>query len=273
MRKISVRPNKFLSKYIDRIYTLEYSNISKEELPLILPGTGLELMFHFNNTFKFNNTKVASAHIICPREIIKLENTNRIHYLSVRFRCGAFSHFSPVPYLELNNTFLSVADLWGRDGLWLQEQLNEPVPFEQKVRHIENFLLTCFQKYSNDKYRFWDQLLNDIYNKNDISLTSFSQQLNIGLRQFERNFKHYYGITPKKFVRIARFQKTIKEIISNQSEENYLPIVLDHGYYDQSHFIKEFNSLVGKAPKEYFKKDIYSVKYFNESSYNWEQQN
>lgn len=88
-------------------------------------------------------------------------------------------------------------------------------------------------------------------NFNSISLHELAYHSNLSYRQFERLFKQKFGVSPKKFQRITRLQKTVKQVLLS-SNKHYLSTALDNGYYDQSHFIKEFQSFTNLKPSQYF---------------------
>ncbi|WP_159025788.1 AraC family transcriptional regulator [Aquimarina sp. Aq78] len=99
---------------------------------------------------------------------------------------------------------------------------------------------------------------------NLISLKELAAYTNLGYRQFERNFKSQFGITPKKIQRIIRFEATVKKILLNRNP-GYLSTALDHGYYDQSHFINEFQFFAGEKPTDYFITKNYDHHFYDKS--------
>ena len=72
----------------------------------------------------------------------------------------------------------------------------------------------------------------------------------ISERSLERLFKHTIGISPKKYLRILRFEKTI-EMLNNFDGNNLSDIAYDIGYADQSHFNKEFKDFSGFTPQTF----------------------
>lgn len=253
-----------MTKYVDRIYVLKHSGEFK--LPAILPGTGLELLFHTHEPFLMNNHKCDNAHIICPRNsILHIDESSDVSFISVRFKSGAFRHFSSIPYLELNNQFASVEDIWGTKGKEFLEKLNECHTIENKIKSIESFLLECLYGYHDKQNDKWDTIMYSLYKQyNSISLKELAAFTNLGYRQFERNFKSQFGITSKKIQRIIRFEATVKKILLNKDPE-YLPTALDHGYYDQSHFINEFQFFAGEKPTDYFITKNYDHHFYDTS--------
>ncbi|MFH1000399.1 MAG: helix-turn-helix domain-containing protein, partial [Bacteroidota bacterium] len=84
-----------------------------------------------------------------------------------------------------------------------------------------------------------------------IKTQKLSQEVCLGIKQFERIFSNYVGINPKKFTSIVRFQN-ILQMKKNTNELNLSQLAFDNGYYDQAHFIHDFRSLTGLAPRDFF---------------------
>jgi AraC-like DNA-binding protein len=58
------------------------------------------------------------------------------------------------------------------------------------------------------------------------------------------------GKSPKQFIRIVRFQEVLRRL--SLGDNSYLTeYAYNNGYFDQSHFIKDFKSLSGYTPKEF----------------------
>ena len=255
MEKVSFKPNKFLSKYIDRFYLYKKSSSLKFGLPIVLPGTGLELLFHLENSLYVNNNKLEESHIICPRTVFKFDKTNNVNFISVRFKSGTFRHFTSIPYSELNDSYLSITEIWKNKGYELLNRLNETENLKQKIELIENFLILRLTENKVKKNEKWDDIISILYGEfKTVNLIELSKKSHLSYRQFERNFKDQFGITAKKFQMITRLQDTIKKSLLND-RKIYLHNALDNGYFDQSHFINEFQNLVGLKPMDYLLKE------------------
>ena len=80
-----------------------------------------------------------------------------------------------------------------------------------------------------------------------LPVQNFIDKICICQRHFQRKFKDATGYTPKEFSRIIKFQYAI-EVLRNAPHTDLSSIALDCGYYDHSHFIKEFKRLAGDVP-------------------------
>lgn len=75
----------------------------------------------------------------------------------------------------------------------------------------------------------------------------------ISERQLRRLFDFYIGDSPKSFAKVMRFQHFLHS--RTNSNAHITPQTFyDFGYYDQSHFIKDFKTLYGLTPSEVYEK-------------------
>jgi AraC-like DNA-binding protein len=77
------------------------------------------------------------------------------------------------------------------------------------------------------------------------SVARLASELGLSERQLERRFLQVVGITPKRFATLRRFERTLALAGSTPS---LTQLALEAGYYDQSHFIREFRGYAGIAP-------------------------
>ena len=147
----------------------------------------------------------------------------------------------------------------------LLEKFENLSDIDLKINTIETFLITAFNTYHSTKNDKCDLIIDDLYyNFRSNSIRDLSIKANLSLRQFERNFKSQFGLSAKEFQKITRFQDVIKKILLTRNPD-YLNTILDNGYFDQSHFIKEFKSLTQKTPLDYFKTENFESHFYHAS--------
>ncbi len=69
-------------------------------------------------------------------------------------------------------------------------------------------------------------------------------------RRFIQLFDEQVGLTPKLFCRVSRFQRVV-QIAHGAAQIDWADLALDCGYYDQAHFIHDFQSFAGITPGTY----------------------
>jgi len=82
----------------------------------------------------------------------------------------------------------------------------------------------------------------------ELSLEEISKKIFISKFYLIRKFKEKIGLTPHKF-QIQNRIRTAKNLL--QTEKSITEVAFLTGFYDQSHFIKQFKRLVGITPSEY----------------------
>lgn len=73
-------------------------------------------------------------------------------------------------------------------------------------------------------------------------------------RQFLRIFRRYVGISPKQFIRLRRFHRTLQDMQQQSAQgitTDLLETVLRHGYYDLSHAALEFQQMGCISPGQF----------------------
>ncbi len=68
-------------------------------------------------------------------------------------------------------------------------------------------------------------------------------------RQIQRNFTKATGLTPKEFCRLVRFHSVTRKLIKNNFR--HFDTLIESGYYDQSHYYREFREFLGMLPSRF----------------------
>ena len=89
--------------------------------------------------------------------------------------------------------------------------------------------------------------IDDIHSTNgQISISELSKRNFTTVRQLERNFKRFIGMSPKEYSNIIRFQNALSLI--KKSNRSLLDIAFECGYYDHSHLTNEIKRNTGLPP-------------------------
>ncbi|WP_237421335.1 helix-turn-helix transcriptional regulator [Flavobacterium sp. HBTb2-11-1] len=78
-----------------------------------------------------------------------------------------------------------------------------------------------------------------------ISIYELAQKNCTTVRQLERNFKKYIGLSPKKYTNIIRFQNALNAIEKTNQDRSLSDIAFECGYYDLSHLSNEIKRNTG----------------------------
>ena len=162
----------------------------------------------------------------------------------------AFMQLFGIPANELTNHYADMKMLCGNDGEVLEEKMMLALDNNERIKLIADFLESRLRNIKTE-YSKMHSFINAISMTQPVtSVKALAENNFLSLRQFERRFKEFSGFNPKLFLRIMRFNSVLNKLSQNRS---LAQIAYDCGYYDQSHFIHDFQKFSGYNPKDYFK--------------------
>lgn len=83
-----------------------------------------------------------------------------------------------------------------------------------------------------------------------IEQSKLAEQAGISLRHFRRVFKKIIGLSPKYYCKVIQLN-TVFELLNTDNTEKLYHLALDCGYYDQSHFIRDFTNFINTSPESF----------------------
>lgn len=86
--------------------------------------------------------------------------------------------------------------------------------------------------------------------KGNVTIEHLADQVNVSRQFLSRQFSERIGISPKHFARIVRFN-ALHRFLASQPKTRLVDVTYNFGYFDQSHFIKDFIEFMGMSPSEY----------------------
>jgi AraC-like DNA-binding protein len=179
-----------------------------------------------------------------------LDTADMVTTLGIQFRPGGAFPFLPMPASELQNHCLSLEQVFGAAAIRLHEHLHECATPPQKFAAAEQWLLAQaskpLEKHSAVAYATQQFVQGALTQR----LSSVLEHIGYSQRHFNQLFANEVGLTPKRFLRVRRFQRVITSI-SEQRSVDWADLALRCGYYDQSHFHHDFRSFCGLTPAAY----------------------
>ena len=183
---------------------------------------------------------------------VAITTTSRHELLGVHFKLGGAFPFLQFPLGELQDSGVSLGDLWGeRDAQRLLSMLHEAPTGPGKFEVLGNWLMQLaggrLQKHPAVTFAMRAFCSGPLGSASEIAdKTGYSQ------RHFIKLFSDEVGLKPKQFHRLQRFRKVI-DAVHRQSAVDWTEIGLSAGYYDQPHFIHDFREFSGLTPEQYLR--------------------
>lgn len=250
-----IQPVATLSLYIKHYWFLEMEACEAVG-ERVVPTGCVELTFHFaDHLLKRKLTdEMQPGVIICGQKtsFFDVLPTGKISMLSVQFYPHSAGLFFDLPMHELSDETLDLQDILGTIARELEEQLHDLVTLEQRINHIERFLLSRLNRKTEHA---WNRIVGNIRLINQsngmITAKGLASEACLSSKQHERIFKQFVGLSPKQYLKVIRFQYTL---FAHQQfpYESLTELAYRCGYYDQSHMINDFRELSGITPRQYF---------------------
>jgi len=87
-----------------------------------------------------------------------------------------------------------------------------------------------------------------------VGIDELTSRCGVHYRTLEKAFRERVGVPPKTLAKVLRFKHAFNSL-SDKAEAGRLG-ALECGYYDQSHFCKEFKFFTGRTPTRFFRERL-----------------
>ena len=254
-----------LSEDIER-YTI-YQNHSENFHDLFLralPNGRVTLFMHLNDNKvifhqKEKNIKLSNfiTGIFEPDKTPYIKphpKYNLFKGIAVTFTYRGVHNLLRMPLIKTTNTCLEFESVFGNCGDYLIERINQANSNSEIIKILNSFFL----KLSEDKSCNLPKDLHNIsdfinYKQGRLSLDDISHSVNLSYKSMYRLFNNHIGIGPKTFLKILRFNQACR-LLRYKPRHNWNEMIYHCGYYDQSHFIKEFKFFMKESPHQFLHK-------------------
>ena len=176
-----------------------------------------------------------------------IDTAQQAYTLGIHFKPGGAFPFLKMSASELEGRHLALSDVWGARASELQERLLATTNIDQRFRIVDETLL-AMMKPPRDPHPAVQYALREIGRTPRID--ALASQIGLGPRRFADVFRDEVGLTPKLFCRIRRFQDALRRLSDGKRIE-WADFALSCGYYDQPHFIRDFQAFSGMNPSCY----------------------
>lgn len=149
------------------------------------------------------------------------------------------------------NKGLDATALWGNEVTGIVEQLRKIASYDAMIEMISAFIDRKFDKACRPEEPIDNIAIRMLDPLSDHTLEKWASLACLSLRQFERNFITRVGISPKLFIRIARFEYAMK-VKNDFPDKSWAGIALECGYTDSSHLLKDFKEFAEFAPGRFY---------------------
>lgn len=176
--------------------------------------------------------------------------------LFVKFHPWAAYSLLDIPLYLLNNSVLELGGLeLPSEWLDLSKRIMSCEESQRCMQLLDDFFLQEFYQVSPSPPLLQFSVQNIFRSRGTISLDELSGQLRVSNRYLQQLFKRQLGLSPKHYARIIRVKRASIQMLSPEFRYPLVQIAAELDYFDQSHFLKDFKSIVGKSPSRFLKEE------------------
>lgn len=217
----------------------------------IIPDGYPELIFHFGDPYEINISGdwVRQERSLLAGQIssfFHLKNTGRSRMFAVKLQPWTVNAIFGMEASDLSEKVVSLSP--------------HEIPFLKALAyiatgtgHFKDKCLEIGEVLRSQDFEFSPQLVDvieDIVDRNGlVSVQELCDKHQVNERTLERQFKLHVGLSPKRYCRIIRHAYVFKVV--QEKPDNWAQVAYKAGYYDQTHFIKNFQEFTGEDPSRY----------------------
>jgi AraC-like DNA-binding protein len=225
----------------------------------VIPTESVQLMFHYKNPFVVYHPKDSTRHQ--PRSIVSglsdsfsdVSTNGEAGVVFVSFYPAGACYFFDFPLSEIENQSIDLSEIFKTEINRVEELLYFAKTTREKINVIENFLSERFSPIPKYDSLLVQKGINIINNcKGRTNAASVAGLLSTTPKTLERKFSRYLGKTTKQIIKLIRFQGVLHDF-SVHKNISLTERAYNNGYFDQSHFIRDFKTFSGYTPGEFVK--------------------
>lgn len=168
----------------------------------------------------------------------------------VKFRPGGFLPFlgSPVSGLPLSG--MPAEQLWGPPATELAGRLGAAPRVEQLIAMTQAFLRERWPPFDPQVELVGRVVAALLHDRSISRVEDVARRFDIPPRTLQRMFARYVGVSPKWVLRRYRLHEAAV-VLAAEHHRPWSEVAAELGYFDQSHFIRDFTRAIGMTPVAY----------------------
>lgn len=254
-------PHASLAPFV-RCYWVLVARAAAPQEPVVecvYPDGCAELIFHRGDRFEAAVTDVfecQSRALVFGQleQRVRLRRPPRVETIGVRFHHAGMAPLLGVAAAELTGRwepFDAVGGAWARRLVRRVGDADDPL---EAIRIIDASLVRRAAVCSPP-----DALIEgviDVLTKADgtVTVAELAGAAGIGVRRLQRRFARHVGVPPKRLAGILRLQEAFS-LLGDGASPPLVDVAHRCGYFDQSHFIRDFRRVTGLPPGRFWREE------------------
>ncbi len=259
MRYWLIEPDPRLRPWVHCYFVVEpdpHGKPAADEPPeLLLPDGHSEIVFNLGTSGyerwpvedRTHRTVMRSSYLIGGRShSVLTRNIGPVRLAGAKLDPRALHRLISIPLTDFRDTTLALAELNDRGLLELEDALAN-ARCASTMKHLLNTFFLRTIAGLQPEHAATQHLLYELQRtRGQLSIMEWARSHRLDVRSLERRFSAAVGMTPKRYARIVRFKHSYHRLIAQRRTHAIGPHL--DGFYDQSHFNREFRFFTGAAP-------------------------
>ncbi|HMJ71412.1 MAG TPA: helix-turn-helix transcriptional regulator [Cyclobacteriaceae bacterium] len=248
------KPSSELEKYVKCYYTIVCEPGVLIEDKAFATGC-IEVMFTISGSSwqtKLNGEFTTTSQVELWGQIVRpltFKTSGQGEIFGIRFYPATAAVLLKEELNEFNDGVFDLVSVLGNPVKELHAKLQEFRSTNDRINLVDAYLLHKLTAHTKTLSRIdlVQQVMNDLTKKDFFdNINNVAARYGITSRYLQKIFLHYTGLTPKLYSQINRFQNSL--VLLGKGDQPLTAIAYECGYFDQSHFIREFKSFTGFSP-------------------------
>jgi AraC-like DNA-binding protein len=262
-RELEPRPE--LAPFVKCYWVLEASKHggagrTSDDLERVYPDGCPELIFHRGDRFHLvrNGSSERQSRALVFGQLerrIELRRPPRVETIGVRLRHAGLKPLLRIDAYAITGTWRPLAEVAGTWGAELEAAALAAPDCDEAVRGIEEALRARLPAARAQRSAAVDAAIESLTRSGGHArIEEVARHAGVGTRQLERLFRAHVGLTPKRLAGILRLQEAFALLAAGASPP-LIEVAQRCGYFDQSHFIRDFRRVTGLPPSRFLRDD------------------
>jgi len=255
MKYIKFPPRPELASLVECYYTWESAGAVTLDIESP-PNACAAIAFNFGDPYYLSNQKYDRKEV--PTCFISGQSVQnyRLHLegvvgiVGIALKPASLYHLFQLPMFSVTDERIDLKDIDPEISERARTEIRNSTTSEERVDVLRHLMAELVEK-SQGGNPYIQLAANRIFEeKGQTAITELLEEAPMSRRNFERKFLEEVGVSPKTFAKIRRFGYTCS-LMAGDRNANLMDVLHRGGYYDQSHFIKDFKCFSGRTPRTY----------------------
>lgn len=183
-------------------------------------------------------------------DYVDVYHPGNCHFISVRFTTNSFYKILGIPQKSFTNNFPRLDYVVDTNVDHMIKSLREACSTESRFHILCRWLNEYIQRRNPPSQLVSDFIITQLRQKPHLSVGQLAELTGYTRKHLGRRFKEEAGLTIKEYQKINRLRR-VRESISEREHVHWAEVACEHGFYDQSHLIRDFKRYTGHTPTDY----------------------